>query len=259
MQVRGSGGSGNTPSWKFNKYKVFSTDDVENTQKEAVIYFGNKDVTIRPVDQLGGLDTNVTEIKSVTLADENIPTEAVDITERSAQEWKLTFKSDFYDQVKVKIVYNLENGGTKESYLIIHRVGIDILDGNGRNGMTLFHGTENGPTYDSTEELVIWGTYYYPQTTTDLVDMYVTYTWPDGSITRQTIHNKESLNMAYHHDGTDDCQSSDFILYDGTRAGAPTKIEAIAVVKGFEDTTTFSGAKFGAGKGVVWNNYLGNN
>ena len=162
----------------------------------------------------------------------------------------------------MKIVYTLDLGGgvtgTKTSYLNIHRVGIDILAGNGGTGMTLFHGTENGPTYNATGEQVIWGTYYYPQEVTDsekLVDLYVTYTWPDGSITKMTIRNSASLNMAAS--GVN-CQSSDFILYDGTNEGAPTKIEAIAVVKGFDNTATFSGAKFGAGKGVVWNNYLGN-
>ena len=160
----------------------------------------------------------------------------------------------------MKIVYTLQRGGTKTSYLNIHRVGIDILDGDGRTGMTLFHGTENGPTYNATGERVIWGTYYYPQEVTDsekLVDLYVTYTWKDGSITKKTIPNSALLNMA---PANGNCQSSDYILYDGTNEGAPTKIEAIAVVSGFDNTTsaTFSGAKFGAGKGVVWNNYLGN-
>ena len=163
----------------------------------------------------------------------------------------------------MKIGYTLQGGGTKTSYLNIHRVGIDILSGHGSDGMTLFHGTENGPTYDAAgNELVIWGTYYYPQaTSTDLVDLYVTYTWPGGSTTKKTIRNNPSLNMAYDHGGRGNCQSSDFILYEGTNAGAPTKIEAIAVVSGFDNTsaTSFSGAKFGAGKGVVWNNYLGNN
>ena len=197
------------------------------------------------------------------LADSNISSAAVGIVRQSDTEWKVNFNSDFYDLVKVKIVYTLQGGGTKTSYLNIHRVGIDILSGHGSDGMTLFHGTENGPTYDAAgNELVIWGTYYYPQaTSTDLVDLYVTYTWPGGSTTKKTIRNNPSLNMAYDHGGRGNCQSSDFILYEGTNAGAPTKIEAIAVVSGFDNTsaTSFSGAKFGAGKGVVWNNYLGNN
>lgn len=261
VQVSGSGASGNTPSWAFNQYKVLSTDDVKNTQKEAVVYFGNQDVTIRPVDRLGGLDTAVTGIESVTLADDNIPTEAVDITERSAQEWKLTFNSDFYDQVKLQIVYNLSDDSTRTSYLNIHRVGIDILDGNGSKDMTLFHGTENGPTYNATGERVIWATYYYPEAGDAAVDLYVTYTWPDRTITKRTIRNSSNLNLDYQHDNTNDCRSSDFVLYDGSEEGAPIKVEAIAVVSGFDNTTstTFSGAKFGAGKGVVWNNYLGNN
>ena len=256
VQVKGSGASGNTPSWAFNQYPVFSTDDAEMTEKEAVVYFGNPTVTIRPVDSLTGVEDDITGIESVELADSDIPTAAVEIDGRSDTEWKVNFLSDFYDQVKVKIVYKLQDGSTKTSYLNIHRVGIDILDGNGRNGMTLFHGTENGPTYNAEgKELVIWGTYYYPQATTGDVDLYVTYTWKDGSVTKRTINNVPSLNMAA---ANGNCQSSDFILYEGTNTDAPTKIEAIAVASGFDNTASFGGAKFGAGKGVVWNNYLGN-
>ena len=74
----------------------------------------------------------------------------------------------------------------------------------------------------------------------------------------KTIKNNVSLNLAYNHDNTSDCQSSDFILYDGEKENSPVKIEAIAVASGFENADTFSGAKFGAGKGVVWNNYYKN-
>ena len=261
VQVQGTGASGNTPSWAFNQYPVFSTDDEVTTEKEAVVYFGNSDVTIKPVDQLAGLDDVATGIESVTLADSNVPADALTINEPVGSDtgWTVTFNSDFYDQIKVRIVYTLQGGGTKDSYLNIHRVGLDILTGHGGTGTMLFHGTGLGPIYDSTGERVIWATYYYPEAGDNAVDLYVTYTWPDGTITKDTIHNKPALNWDYHHDGTSDCKSSDFVLYDGTEAGAPTKVEAIAVISGFDNTTTFNGAKFGAGKGVVWNNYLGSN
>ena len=157
----------------------------------------------------------------------------------------------------------MQDEGTLESYINIHRVGIDILcggPGGGENDMTLFHGTENGPSYKPNGDFVIWGTYYYPTQAdgNNLVDLYVTYTWADGSVTRKTIKNEVSLNLAYNHDDTSDCQSSDFILYDGEKENSPVKIEAIAVASGFENADTFSGAKFGAGKGVVWNNYYKN-
>lgn len=258
VQVKGSGANGNTPSWSYHQYPVYSTDDANNTEKEAFVYFGNKDVFIKPVDGVGGLDETVTGIASVTLADPGITSDAVEIQQQSNTEWKVVFHSDFYDQVKVKIVYDLQGGGTKTAYLNIHRVGIDILSGNGSDNMTLFHGTDNGPSYDAAgKELVIWGTYYYPQVTTDPVDLYVTYTWSDRSVTKRTIHNDPSLNMDYDQGGSGNCQSSDFILYEGSEAGAPTQIEAIAVVSGFDNTSSnmFSGAKFGSGKGVNWKNY----
>lgn len=262
VRVKGSGAQGNTPSWAFNQYPIYSTASNTTSSNEAVVYFGNRTVTIEPVGNLSELNKKVTGIQSVTTVDA-IPEAALEIKKETDVKWTLYFKSDFYDNVKVKIVYSLEGGGTLESYINIHRVGIDILCGDaggGNSNMTLFHGTENGPSYTPKGNFVIWGTYYYP-TQADgnkLVDLYVTYTWADGSVTRETIKNNASLNLAYQHNNTNDCQSSDFILYDGERQNAPVKIEAIAVALGFEDAATFSGAKFGAGKGVVWNNYYKN-
>ena len=263
VRVKGSGADGNTPSWAFNQYPVYSTASASTSNNAAVVYFGNRTVTIEPVTALSGVNKQVTGIQSVTSVD-SIPEEAVKFTKSTDTKWVAEFKSDYYDNVKIKVVYTLSNGSTFDSYITIHRVGIDILcgsPGGGATSMTLFHGTENGPSYTPTnkQNFVIWGTYYYPtpEDGNNLVDLYVTYTWKDGSVTRQTIKNKEALNLAYHHDNTSDCQSSDFILYDGTQQNAPVKIAAIAVASGFENSTTFSGAKFGAGKGVVWNNYSG--
>ena len=261
VRVKGSGAEGNTPSWAFNQYPVYSTGTSATSENEAVVYFGNNKVTIEPVDNLSALNKKVVGIESVTTVDK-IPTAAAMIQKESDKKWTVEFKSDFYDNVKVKVVYKMQDGSTEDSYINIHRVGIDILCGGlggGSSTMTLFHGTENGPSYTPTskDNFVIWGTYYYP-TRKDgekPVDLYVTYTWADGSITRKTIKNDASLNLAYHHDNTQNCQSSDFILYDGAKSNAPVKIEAIAVASGFDNKTKFVGAKFGAGKGVVWNNY----
>ena len=117
------------------------------------------------------------------------------------------------------------------------------------------HGTENGPTATlSDAEKVIYATYYYPEANGDMVDLYVNYTWKDGSVTKKLIENKSELNLEYHHDGTDDAKSSDYILYEGSNADAPVKLEVSAVNSGYDGADSFSGMKFGSGKGVCWNN-----
>lgn len=258
VDVRGSGTEGNTPSWSFNQYKVFSTSSNINADNEAVVFFGNDTVHIKPTS-LTNISQPITSIASISVADSNVPTAAVEITapENESKEWLLKFKSSFYDNVRVEIVYNLTSGRTSTSYITIHRVGVDILSGNSSPGSsgTLFHGTENGPSYTSTGDYVIWGTYYYPNASDPAVDLYVTYTWKDNTVTRETIKNKGELTMAA---ANGNAKSSDFILYDGSEANAPEKIEVIALVSGFENKQTFGGAKFGSGKGVVWNYYARN-
>ena len=263
-RIKGSGAEGSTPSWAFNQYPIYSTADGSDTKNEAVVYFGNHDVTIEPVDNVTGFNSTITGIESVTTVD-NLPAEAASITKETDKKWNIRLESDYYDTVKVKIVYQLDGGGTKDSYINIHRVGIDILSGTpggGATSMTLFHGTDNGPEYTPEGNYVIWGTYYYPtaEAYKQLVDLYVTYTWTDGSISREIIKNKAALNLGYNYKNTGNCASSDFILYDGTRNEAPSKIQAIVVASGFDDTnaTEFTGAKFGAGKGVSWTNYYRN-
>lgn len=258
VDVRGSGAEGNTPSWSFNQYKVFSTSDDVNAENEAVVFFGNDTVHIKPTS-LENINRPIDSIASISVVDNSVPRAAVEITAptNESKEWLLEFKSSFYDNVRFEIVYNLSQGGTATSYITIHRVGVDILSGNSRPGSsgTLFHGTENGPSYTSTGDYVIWGTYYYPNSSDPAVDLYVTYTWKDNTVTRETVANTAALNMSA---ANGNARSSDYILYDGDEANAPKKIEVIALVSGFENKQTFSGAKFGSGKGVVWNNYAGN-
>lgn len=263
-RIKGSGAEGNTPSWAFNQYPIYSTADSFDTENEAVVYFGNRDVTIEPVDNVTGFNSTITGIESVTTVD-NLPEGAVAITNETNKKWKVQFKSDYYDTVKIKIVYQLAGGSTKNSYININRVGIDILEGGpggGDTSMTLFHGTEDGPRYTPKGNYVIWGTYYYPteEAYKQLVDLYVTYTWADGSVSREIIRNKAALNLGYNYESTGNCASSDFILYDGTRNEAPVKIQTIVVASGFDsaNATEFAGAKFGAGKGVSWTNYYRN-
>ena len=260
VRVKGTDDNiGSTPSWQFASYPVFSTDADASTENEAIVFFGHKEITIEPINTLAslGIDKKIVGIESISAVDTKITIDAVEFVKVSDVEWKVKFHSDYYDEVEVKVVYKFDDGSQSDYYITIHRVGIDIMAGHHGPGgsMNLMHGTDNGPSYQSDAEYIIWGTYYYPQPSTEKVDLYVTYTWADGSVTKKLISNNSSLNMEYDHDLSGNCQSSDFVLYEGTEAGAPAKIEAIAVVQGFDDDSSFSGAKLGAGRGVTWINY----
>lgn len=259
MKIQGAGAAGNTPAWSFATDPIWGSDDEAGTEKEAIVYFGNNRVIIKPVTINGA----VSEISDIKKVDTTIPDSAVKII-KDNNIWEVDFFTNFYDEVELKVTYATD-GEPKTEYIKIHRVGIDIeatSGGNADEAKTLFHGTENGPSYtpDSNNQTMIYATYYYPESggTNKLVDLYATFTWKDGSVTKSIISNSSSLNLEFHHDGTADVQSSDFILYEGSKADAPQKIEVSAVVSGFEGATSFTGMRLGAGKGVCWNNNIGN-
>ncbi len=256
MKIQGStSGLGSTPSWSFAVDPIYGSDSSSSTTKEADIFFGNKDVAFAPVTVNG----KVEGIKAIEKADASIPDEAVKVYKDSGTgKWKAEFNSDFYDQVKFKVTYETAEGD-KTEYIVIHRVGLDIQEqrgGSAGSSTVLMHGTENGPSYTFTKdcETIIKATYYYPEQggTSNYVDLYVTYTWKDGTVTKELIGNKSSLNLAWDHNDTGNCQSSDFVLYEGSSTDAPVKVEVNAVSQGFNSETSFNGMKLGSGRGVLW-------
>ncbi len=258
MKIQGSGAAGNTPAWSFATDPVWGSNESSDTEKEAIVYFGNEDIALQPIK----VNDTISEISELVLADSTIPEGAVEIRQES-DTWHVSFHSNFYDRVEFAITYETASG-PKTEYIWIHRVGIDIqatTGGNAGESKVLMHGTEDGPTttLQSSSETLIYATYYYPEEggTDDWVDLYATYTWKDGSVTREVISNSAELNLAYRQHG-DDVQSSDFILYQGSKANAPASISVSAVVAGFDSTTAFTGMKLGSGKGVCWNNNIEN-
>lgn len=255
MKIQGAGANGNTPAWSFATDPIWGSDAESNTDKEAIIYFGNDKVVFKPVT----INGSVTSITNITKADTSIPDGAVSVYQDASNNWIAEFKSNYYDLVKFEVTYATD-GDPVKNYINIHRVGIDIETVSGRAGddVQLMHGTENGPVYKPTKdaETIVYATYYYPELngTSQLVDLYATYTWKDGTVTKAVVSNKSTLNLSFHHDDTDDLQSSDFVLYEGSSDGAPVKVEVSAVVNGF-DGASFSGMRFGSGKGVCWNNF----
>lgn len=259
MKIQGSGAAGNTPAWSFATDPIWGSDTDINTEKEAIIYFGNETVIFKPVTLSG----DVTAIEDLKVSDSSIPEGAIRVWQDN-DVWKAKFESNYYDNVKFEVTYQT-NGNTKTQYILIHRVGIDIeFTSGGRQGEAkqLFHGTENGPLYTVTKdcERILKATYYYPEDggTDSLVDLFATYTWPDGTVTKKVIKNDSNLNLTFHHDDTSDVQSSDFVLYEGSTEAAPVKVEVSAVVAGFEDENSFTGMRLGAGKGVCWSSTVSN-
>ncbi len=257
MKIQGCRQNGNTPAWSFATDPIWGSATDVNTDKEAVVYFGNSDVCFKPVK----VNNYVKKIKGFEKVDSRISDPAVMVVP-SDEYVMVYFNSNFYDMVEFKVIYDTEEGD-KTEYIWLHRVGIDINEGHINAGESiLHHGTENGPGINLSEsyESFIYATYYYPEFegTDELVDLYATYTWKDGSVTKELIRNDSSLNLEFHHkdtvnetDETSDLQSSDFILYKGTKSDAPVKVEVSAVKVGSDDTQ-FSGMRFGSGRGVCW-------
>ncbi len=265
MKIQGDGAAGNTPAWAFATDPIWGTAEA-GTEKEAIVYFGNEKVYFSPIT----INGNVSDIADIKKTDASIPDGAVKVY-RDGDKWIAEFFTNFYDKVEFTVTYETDEG-PKTEYIVVNRVGIDIQATSGGSvgdKKTIFHGTEYGPEYTLTEECetIVYATYYYPEEsgTTELVDLYATYTWKDGSVTKEVIHNDSRLHLDYHHpeignpdNFTDDVQTDDFILYEGSKAEAPQKIEVSAVVAGFDSKTSFSGMRLGSGKGVCWNNNIEN-
>ncbi|MDO4488082.1 MAG: hypothetical protein Q4B67_03200 [Eubacteriales bacterium] len=258
VEIYAGGAMDKTPSWDFGYSKVGSTNG--SNVIEVKNYYGNENIVLS-----GVVNTNskIVEVNPV-----NAPAEAFEIeptTIFGPDMVNVRFLSDFYDNIEFEIVFE---DGTKGS-IKCHRVGIDIKEGINNEGIEgekcLFHGNANGPLYTPEAEgnKVIYATYYYPEKGEFDVDLFVTLTYADGAVERMLIENDEDLNMDWHHEEdnnkyvegslleTNDCQSSDYIIYDGDASEAPVQVEAIAVKRG-SDNSNFAGTVLGSGNGVLW-------
>ena len=81
---------------------------------------------------------------------DGIPENAVKIEERNGSgKYAVQFLSDYYDTVRIKVTYGLDNGSTDSGIMTLNRVGI-MLQGGRTAGdsdtVNIFHGHEMGAT-----------------------------------------------------------------------------------------------------------------
>lgn len=263
VTINGTGETKEPLAWSVTSSLSVAETGV-NTETD--LYFGYDSVEIEPItsDKVQGIGAQ--EIVAVEVLD-NIPENAVKIQEPDANgSYVVQFLSDYYDTVRIKVTYKLDDNSTDSGIMTINRVGILIQGGRtagDSHTVNIFHGHDMGETLDAdvyeryqaenTDKqhgdfgFAYYATYYYPTSTEPEsadTSLFVTYTYEDGTVERKLLESD------YFTPATpENVAMSDYILYMGDGTNAPIKVEAIAVANANDDGT-ISGAKLGAGKGV---------
>ena len=266
---------------------VWATGNTENAV--ARVYVGYSTIHLQPLSA-GVTGLSGTGITSVELVDSS-QEEGVTINATNLSDITLTFVSNFYDEVPIKITFE---GGTVK-YLTVIRVGLVIqylyLDGDpdnpnpagydsGQIRQDYYHGTGIPFTYNyfgdgngnDAEQIAIWATYYHPTNdntgaTGDCV-LYLTYS--DGThrvVTPDDAAHGFNGRLAATNS---EVASTTFLIgfaqardhFDGTVwIGQLDEIEyggfyATVLNEGYDDPTTYSGTQMGSGKGVYWDGHI---
>lgn len=240
-------------AWEVNtSYSVKETADNAKTD----LFFGYRNVKLVPVTNEMINEFSVSSVASISV-EGDIPQKAVSVTDNSDGTYNLDFYSDFYDSVKLKIVYNLSGGGTKTSYITINRVGIvitgEMTPGFNHHEITIMHGhsrnEENIIRKDDGSDFgysIVASYYHAPEdeSTSANTALFVTMTYADGSVETQIVPTKFFTAKTDRNTAI-----SDYVLFLGEPDQAPVKVEAIAV-NNPDANGRSTGAKLGAGKGV---------
>jgi len=255
----------NTEGESKNVYGINSeqVDRVSQTGtgKQTDVFIGNNAVHIEAVSSDIAA---VASIKSVKLKD-NSMADGVVISKVADDDFKVEFKSNFYDSVPLIITY----GNDVEKELTINRIGLVVqsmyLDDNA-NTFRFYHGGEQGSAscsynYRAGQTVIVYATYYHPSSdvTGGSSNLSLFVTNDDG--TTQIINK-----TAYTPATTDSVAMTDFVIafrqgreiFEDGNFGSnidPSMqgMHAIVLNNGFDDNTTFSGTQIGSGKGVYWN------
>lgn len=231
------------------------------TDKYTEVFVGDDIIHINPVSSATGLAN--TEIASVSLA-ESSQTDGIKLTKITDEDYKLEFKSNYYDEATIEIVY--EDGTA--SNLIIKRQALVISymyledRGPGVNTFDFDSGATVDYDYFAGEQIIIYATYYHPSNYETVsgdnnAALYVTN--EDGSV--------DIIRPLKHTAATNDTVATTdyFIAFTPAKEKLPdgswgepldnislSPINALVVNGGFDNDTTFSGTQIGNGKGVYW-------
>lgn len=262
-KITASNDGGTAAAWdSMGQYPVVPL----NSSSEWGVFFGNTSVTIGSVV----LSATFGAVTDVALAD-GTPAAAATITDNKDGTWKVTFGSAFYDEVPLTITV----GGTPYP-ITLRRVGIGIQGigrGQGDKSCTINQGTQPGSTltWADDDQYAVVATFYYPNsmfssaesstavndgfggtffpwkyTIPDRVSLVVNYVYQDGRTETKIVDTWALTADVYGYF----VPADDFILYQGSLAGAPASVYVTAILD--SDSDTFGGAKFGSGSGVSW-------
>ncbi len=247
------------------------TDSIWETgnSKIAYTYIGETSIHVKPVsDELSGI--LIKEITDVKLADATQEA-GVEIDKSNLNDVKVTFKSNFYDIVKLIITYS--DGSDKE--LTIKRTGLVIDytylahdDNSTRYGRDLYGG--DGPllsyNYEEGQQVAVMATYYHPtlDRTLGADEVKLNIIYADGTsevLSRFAFYDAEANNLPGCVDTTffllgfmpanDENGMITFQYFE--RNGHRGGINATVINAGYDDDSVFSGTQVGNGKGVYWN------
>jgi hypothetical protein len=227
--------------------RVNRVDDDGTVNYRLEIFFGNDTVTISP--PAGG---NVTSVTVRTAPDSPGYTF---VNESGAV--KVTFHSDYYDNITVPLTLTLKDGvTTKNANVTIHRLGVEIgehirQDREGGDMSGVAHGTQSGSRVDLSEYGYRLTASYYIPDGGDIAPygLFVTRTCSGGRVETETILVPTVEGV---FDYGEAASAVDYIIYSGTDAATAPISVSVLVLKDGPGDNTFGGVSFGSGIGVTW-------
>lgn len=255
----------------------------------ARIFIGDTTVNIGSLcPNTTGLSDDSIKITNVELANSKMK-DGVTITKNTNSDddwwtnsWDVSFKSNFYDSVPLKLTYNdssakyitLQRIGLVVRYKYLEDPGIEqgyVEDSNGKIEYDCYD--RNGPTftynYFNGDQIMIYATYYHPSNdltggNTDL-NLIVKY----GNGEKKVISSSDIAHKFNgYHSATNGAVATTTFLIDfipakekdqyGNWSTPITSINhkgglhALVVNGGFKDKNSFGGAQIGNGLGVYW-------
>lgn len=235
--------------------------------KQTEVFIGNQYVHI---EALNDTIANVVSISSVSIKDDSM-SDGIEITKVKENDFKVRFKSNFYDSVPLVITYA---DGTKRD-ITINRVGLVVEsqylgdEGEGMATYHFFHGGEEGEAsceynYFAGQTVIVYATYYHPTNDatggSEDLSLFVTYDNGTTGIIQKAAYTPATDNCVAMTDFVIAFRQGREILEDGNLGGnidpSMQGLHAIVLNSGFDDDTTFSGTQAGSGKGVYWNGHI---
>ncbi|MBR6381359.1 MAG: hypothetical protein IKS07_06785 [Lachnospiraceae bacterium] len=275
-------GEGETKRYDGLGANAHSDDQVWRTGEgaQARVYIGNSAVWLEPLGAaVSGVATK--SITSVTLADSSLAG-GVTIGEVTGGRVRISFASNYYDQVPVTITYS---DGSQENLLII-RVGLVIQywylfdQGEGVHSSEIRYDCKAGScpfqyNYNAGEQILVYATYYHPTNDPTLNSgsgLFLNLRFANG--TSRIISATDSAHQfnGYLAAEDDAVATTSFLI-----GFAPAKVRdangvwtdditsqvysegafhATVLNAGFDDDTTYGGTQSGSGEGVYWDGQI---